>query len=195
MELSDSDLALVAALADGLALVDRPYRALGHRVGLSEEAVIARITPAVSDLLAASPTVRVVLGNLEELEETPSKVALVTSGQTPASTLVLADQQQAIVNSALASMARHSSRIAVANFEGQLNSVCSAPTYTVGDVTLNTTTIGQDPHNLFLSDGEHIGTIEQGLLANVFITTIDTKFSVGLPTLTTAQILATAGLT
>ena len=44
MELSDSDLALVAALADGLALVDRPYRALGHRVGLSEEAVIARIT-------------------------------------------------------------------------------------------------------------------------------------------------------
>jgi DNA-binding Lrp family transcriptional regulator len=43
MELSDSDLALVSVLAEGLPLVDRPYRALGQRVGLSEEQVLARI--------------------------------------------------------------------------------------------------------------------------------------------------------
>ena len=43
MELSDSDLALVSILAEGLPLVDRPYRALGQRVGLSEDQVLARI--------------------------------------------------------------------------------------------------------------------------------------------------------
>lgn len=43
MELSDSDLALVSVLAEGLPLVDRPYRALGQRVGLSEDEVLARI--------------------------------------------------------------------------------------------------------------------------------------------------------
>ncbi len=43
MELSDSDLDLVSVLADGLPLVDRPYRAVGQAVGLSEDAVIARI--------------------------------------------------------------------------------------------------------------------------------------------------------
>ena len=43
MDLSDSDLALVSVLADGLPLVDRPYRAIGHTVGMDEDAVIARI--------------------------------------------------------------------------------------------------------------------------------------------------------
>ncbi|MDO8608774.1 MAG: AsnC family protein [Phaeospirillum sp.] len=43
MELSDRDLSLVAALADGLALVDRPYRVIGDAVGLTEDEVIARI--------------------------------------------------------------------------------------------------------------------------------------------------------
>ena len=44
MELSDRDLALVSVLADGLALVDRPYAAIGQTVGMGEDEVIARIT-------------------------------------------------------------------------------------------------------------------------------------------------------
>ncbi|RAU23407.1 AsnC family protein [Paramagnetospirillum kuznetsovii] len=43
MELSDRDLALVSTLADGLPLVDRPYLAVGHMVGMSEVEVIERI--------------------------------------------------------------------------------------------------------------------------------------------------------
>lgn len=43
MELSDADLALIAAIADGLPLVERPYLAVGRSLGLEEEAVIARI--------------------------------------------------------------------------------------------------------------------------------------------------------
>jgi siroheme decarboxylase len=43
MELSDRDHALVSALADGLPLVERPYRAVGAMLGLAEDEVIARI--------------------------------------------------------------------------------------------------------------------------------------------------------
>lgn len=43
MELSDLDLALIAALADGLPLVSHPYRALGAGIGLGEDEVIGRI--------------------------------------------------------------------------------------------------------------------------------------------------------
>ena len=43
MELSDSDLALISALSEGLPLVDRPYRAVGAAIGLDEDVVIARI--------------------------------------------------------------------------------------------------------------------------------------------------------
>lgn len=43
MELSDLDHALVAALAEGLPLVDRPYRAVGAALGLAEDEVISRI--------------------------------------------------------------------------------------------------------------------------------------------------------
>ena len=43
MELSDSDLALISALSEGLPLVDRPYRAVGAAIGLDEDAVIERI--------------------------------------------------------------------------------------------------------------------------------------------------------
>jgi len=40
MDLSESDRLLVAAVADGLALVPRPFRELGQRVGMSEDEVI-----------------------------------------------------------------------------------------------------------------------------------------------------------
>lgn len=43
MELSDTDLALIEALADGLDLVSRPYAALGARAGLSEEETLRRL--------------------------------------------------------------------------------------------------------------------------------------------------------
>jgi len=156
--------------------------------------IIGRIQTTVSQLLAASPTVKIVLCTLEELEETPRLENLVQQGVIRQKTLVLADQQQGFVNAALKSMTRHSSRVAIADFESQLNAVSAQPTFTVGDFTVNTTTTGQNPGNLFLNDSEHIGTIEQGLLANLFVNAIDSKFAVNIPTLTTAQILATAGV-
>ena len=43
MELSDIDHRLISALADGLALVEQPYRAIGLELGLDEAEVIERV--------------------------------------------------------------------------------------------------------------------------------------------------------
>lgn len=43
MELSESNLALISALAEGLPLVSHPYRAVGAGIGLGEDEVIERI--------------------------------------------------------------------------------------------------------------------------------------------------------
>lgn len=43
MVLSDSDHALVSALAEGLPLVSHPYRAIGVQLGMDEAEVIGRI--------------------------------------------------------------------------------------------------------------------------------------------------------
>ncbi len=43
MELTAADRALLAALADGLPLVARPYAEIGRRCGLDEQQVLARL--------------------------------------------------------------------------------------------------------------------------------------------------------
>lgn len=43
MELSAPDRAVLAAVAEGLPLVPRPYAALAARLGMTEEAIIARV--------------------------------------------------------------------------------------------------------------------------------------------------------
>jgi len=48
MELSDSDLRLAAALAEGLPLEARPYAALGRTLGMEEAEVIAGIRRLVA---------------------------------------------------------------------------------------------------------------------------------------------------
>ena len=156
--------------------------------------VLSSIQTAVGQILAASPTVKIAVSTLEELEETPRLEGRVSSGQVGSGILRLADQEQDVVNAGLRRMANHNSRIVIADFESQLEVVSSEPFLTVGDVEVSTTTTGTDPHNLFLSDGEHIGTIEQGLFGNVFIDAINSKFGTHFADLTDAQILATAGL-
>jgi hypothetical protein len=156
--------------------------------------VFSRIQAGVDTLLAASPNVKIAISTLEELEETPSKQALVAQGRVTERVLRLADQEQDVVNADIRRMAKHDSRIVAVDFEAQLNSVSSQSTLNIGDVTVSTTTIGNDPHNLFLANGEHIGTIEQGLWGNLIISAVDDKFGDDFPLLTTAQILGAAGL-
>jgi hypothetical protein len=136
----------------------------------------------------------VVLNTLQDLEATPRLEGLVSDGSVTEATLGLADIEQDVVNADMRAEARHNSRVAVADFQSQLDAVESSPTLTIGDQTINTTTTGSAPENLFLPDGEHPGTVEQGLMANTFINAINKKFGTTFADLTDAQILATAGL-
>ena len=52
MVLSASDQQLIAAIQDGLPLVERPYAAIGAKIGLGEEEVIAGLRRLIEDGVA-----------------------------------------------------------------------------------------------------------------------------------------------
>jgi hypothetical protein len=156
--------------------------------------VFSNIEAGIQTLLAASPNVKIAISTLEELEDTPSQQDLVAAGDITERELVLADQEQDVVNADIEKMAKHNPRIVAVDFEAQLAAVSSQPELTVGDVEVSTTTVGNNPTNLFVNDGEHIGTIEQGLWGNLILSAVDSKFGADFSLLTTTQILGAAGL-
>ena len=157
--------------------------------------VWSNLLAGINQLQAADPNLRIAVSTLYPIEDEPDKIALVQNGVIGGATLRLADQEQDIVNAQIRRLARHNSNIVCVDFESQFQAIESQPTYTLGDVTVTTTTTGSDPHNFWLKDGEHYGTIEQGLWGNLIVDSINAKFGTTFSDLSIARILGAAGLT
>ena len=162
------------------------------------QTVTTNIRTAVDTILAASPTVKVVIATLPPVSKLPliaeAEALEALAGNTEAAALVTAaDTGEAQVNSAITAFATTSTRIAIADFAG-VAAAFDAPTYTIGKFTLNATVPGDTPRHLFLADGIHPGTVAQGLLANTFVNAIDSSFGEKIKPLTTHQILVDARL-
>ncbi len=161
--------------------------------------VVANIETAVDAILAASPTVRVVVATLPPVSELPlvasaeaSETALGLTG--PAALVAATDAAEVQVNAAIkAFVAADPARLAVADFAAAA-AAFAAPTYTLGRFTINATTPGDKPRDLFLADGVHPGTVGQAVLANTFVAAIDTSFGGTIKPLTTRQIAEDARL-
>jgi lysophospholipase L1-like esterase len=63
---------------------------------------------------------------------------------------------------------------------------------TIGGVIINTKGASNEPHNYFLSDGGHPGTVVQGLFANAFIEAINRAYHADIEPLSDQEILANA---
>ena len=160
--------------------------------------VVANIETSVDTILAASPTVRVVIATLPPVSELP----LIADAETVASAAGLsgsvalvtaADAAEVQVNAAIKAFAATSARLAVADFAAAAAAFAS-PTYKVGHVTLSTTAPGDGPKHLFLADGIHPGTVGQAVLANTFVQAIDAGSGEKIKPLTNQQILVDAHL-
>ena len=160
--------------------------------------VAANIEAAVGTILAASPTVRVVIATLPPVSELPlvaaAEATASAAGLSASAALVpAADAAEVQVNAALKAFATTDARLAIADFAAA-STAFSTPTYTIGRFQIDTTTPGDTPRHLFLADGIHPGTVGQGLLANTFIAAIDTRFGQRIKPLTDHQILVDARL-
>ncbi len=179
------------------AAVDPATTVTADTIATTGQTVVANIETAVNTILAASPTVRVVISTLPPVSQLPLVTAAETAGTAlgddPAALVAAADAAEVQVNTAIRAFATADTRLAVADFAAAATAF-AAPTYTVGKVKLDTTTPGDGPRHLFLADGIHPGTVGQGLLANTFVAAIDASFGQAIKPLTPHQVLVDAHL-
>lgn len=149
----------------------------------------ANIRQTVTTLLAANPSVRIALATVADVNTLP---IVQTLGGSPQFQSVRAATSAAIqeYNAAIQNLVAGTNRVALVDLATMTNQLAHVPaSVPYGGTTISTTTAGDDFHDFFLADGIHVGTVGQGMIANAFVTTIDTAFGAQLRSLTAAQIV------
>ena len=80
------------------------------------------------------------------------------------------------------------------SFDESVEKRTKGDTIIIGGVSLNKFIPGDDPRDMFLSDGVHPGTIYNGLLANFVISNLNTQLGTSIRPLSDTEILEAAGL-
>src|SRR5205823_3841623 len=92
--------------------------------------------------------------------------------------------------------AEQPTQIAVVDLHGLnasiLSQAAASGKFNEGGRSIDVRMPSNDPHSLYLADGVHIGTVGQGLVANLFVQTLDSAFNAGIRPLTPAEILRQA---
>jgi phospholipase/lecithinase/hemolysin len=147
-------------------------------------AVETNFTTAVDTLLAANPNVKLVVSTLPDITIQPIIQQLAKDPQV-APLINAVSQAIAHYNGLIHQIAAaNPSRIAVVDLAGTANQLIQEGAATGGALPFGGTTItlttGDDFHNFFLADGIHIGTVGQGIIADLFALAVDTHFNAGL---------------
>lgn len=153
--------------------------------------IISNITAAVNTIQGAG-SVKLMVIKVADYGFTP----YVKSNYTDASKRQLVTNAINQVNAGIDALAssKNFPTYDVNSLFTQLNSQASNGIYTYSGVQLNLNQASYEPHAAFLGDGIHPGTIAQGIISNAIVSTLNTKYSTGLTTLTSNQILQDAGL-
>lgn len=134
--------------------------------------VAANVRAAVARLEAANPAARIVLMTLPDVREIPA--VRIGAGLIPGSDQVLAAVGSSIdgVNDSLRSLADANPHVAIGDLNALFHAAPpGASSFRFGGERIRVNTAGDDFHNAFLADQIHIGTVLQGLVANLFLQT------------------------
>jgi phospholipase/lecithinase/hemolysin len=155
----------------------------------------ANIETAITMLLAASPKVKLVVATLPPVGLLPIVMEAAT---TPEAQALVAATDRAIGNyndTIKASVAAAGPRVTLVDLAAATEQLASSPSEVpFGGITINLVTPGDSPSHFFLADGIHIGTVGQGLIANMFISAVDTSFGAQIAPLMPSQIVHYAQL-
>ena len=168
-------------VVEGAAAGLIPPQNVGAVLTQTTTQAIQNVETAVGTLLAASPTVKLVMFTIDVTDLPISHLV----ASTPQGQQLIAATGQAVdvFNAAIKQIAASQpSRIALVDLQGLVQQVGSSPTGTIdfGGTTIRLTTIGDDYHNFFLADGIHPGTVAQTIIADTIVQTLDAKWNIGL---------------
>jgi hypothetical protein len=166
-------------------------------------AVETNFVTAVSTLLSASPTVDLVVSTLPDIKIQPIIQQLLAQNPQLAPLIngvseAIAHYNVLIEHTAAAGVdpITHTKRIALVDLADISAKLVQVGTAFHGAVPFDGTTItlttGDDYHNFFLADGIHIGTVAQGIIADLFALAVDTQLGGQLFPPTPQEIVAYA---
>jgi hypothetical protein len=180
----------VQFLRQAPALASDPT-ALVTRLAQVEATAEANFDITVQTLLAANPRLRLVVGTIPDLTQTPAvQQQLAPFGPQGQQLIGLTSQAIARYNAHVREVATGSDRVALTDLAAQTARLASTPGMVpFGGVTIDLTTPGDDYHHVFLADNFHPGTVAQGLIANAIVDAINTEFHAGIRPLTPGQIV------
>ena len=155
----------------------------------------ANFDSGLNTLLNANPNTKFVVSNLPDVSVLPAVRAAVANN--PQGQVLIAAVGQAIQAydfHILQTVAPDSSRVALIDLATIVSQIAASPTGTIqfGGQTITLTTANNNYHSFFLADGIHIGTVGQGIIADLFVNAIDTKFGAIVAPLSQQQIIAFA---
>ena len=151
----------------------------------------ANLDATVSTLLAASPTVKVIVETTPDIRQVPIVAQYLTIPAAKQAADAVA-AVQATYNAHIRQVAATTPRVAVADIAAQaLANPAGATKLPFGGTTLRLTVTGDDYRDAILADKIHPGTIAQGIIADTIIQAADSLGATITP-LSPAQIVARA---
>jgi phospholipase/lecithinase/hemolysin len=155
---------------------------------------LANYRLAVHTILDADPRVKLVLATLSDICNLPEFDGPIRAGRLPRE---VADAFSAAIrkfNAQIKVLAAADRRIAVLDLDGttRLANLVRRDTVCVDGLRLDRTHPSNRLDAFFLGDSRHPGTIGQGLLAKLFIDTINARFDAGIAPLSGREIVAYA---
>jgi hypothetical protein len=159
---------------------------------------LARVLPralvnyriALETILDASPGVRVVAVTVPDIRELPMFQEDSRSGRLTREVLDAYSTALKEYNKQIRNLARVRERVAVADFDMMAkvgNRLNKRYAYIAGR-RLERLRGENDLDHLFLADQRHLGTIGQGLMAQLIVNAMNVRFSAGVPPLTDREI-------
>lgn len=171
-------------------LSDEPAEAIEQAL----PAALANYRTALETILNASSQVKVVTVTVPDVRDLPLIKRSAEQRQLPDSLLDRATAALATYNNQIRRLAFAQPRIAVADFDmaAKIANRFSRDHALIGGRRLDRLRSGNDLGHLFLADDRHFGTMGQGLLAQMVINAIDTRFAQSIPPLSDREIVSFA---
>ncbi|WP_406700813.1 SGNH/GDSL hydrolase family protein [Singulisphaera sp. Ch08] len=155
---------------------------------------MANYRVALETILNASPQVKVVAVTVPDIRDLPMIRGAVRDRSLPPALLDRYSAALQTYNTQIRSLALIQPRVAVADFDlaAKIANRFSRDHTLIGGRRLDRIESGNDLDHLFLADQRHFGTLGQGLMAQMVVNAIDTKFAATIAPLSDRDIASFA---
>jgi lysophospholipase L1-like esterase len=150
----------------------------------------ANLALAVATVLRAHQDVKMVISTVADIRDLPEFRVPLKAGRLPRASADAATATIRRYNARIRALAAGQPRVAVLDFflVSQASDRISPESLPVAGHSIARSGPSDAPDHLFLGDVRHLGTVGQGLLAELVVATINAKFAAGVPPLTQREI-------